>query len=86
MALNPDLRCENLVGLTTFAETVDCIRAAARLVSVDSGLIHVADFCGIPTDAVFPAGNPAKWRPLHPQSTAVMPGDLPALISGAHQW
>ncbi len=62
---------ENLVGKLSFAEVVDLVRGAARVVSVDSGLVHVADYCGVPADVIFPGGNPKKWQPLHPQGRVI---------------
>lgn len=73
---------QSIVGTVSFADTVARIRAARRLVSVDSGLVHVADFCGVPSDVVFPGGNPSKWRPLTPGSVVIGPEGAKALESG----
>lgn len=72
-------RILNLIGELSFGDVVDVIRCARRLVSVDSGLVHVADFYGVPSDVVFPAGNPSKWRPLHPSSVVIQGGPAAAL-------
>ena len=53
----------NLVGVAQFPRTVDIVRTAKMLFSVDSGLVHVADFFGVPSQVVFKGGNPKKWRP-----------------------
>ena len=57
-------RVENLVGRLSFDDVIARIRSSERLISVDSGLVHVADFFGVPSSVYFPAGNPAKWGPL----------------------
>lgn len=79
-------RYENLVGRLSFNELVDRIRGAGRLLSVDSGLIHVADYCGVPSDAVFPHGNPAKWRPLHPECELLTGETARQFAEGNHVW
>lgn len=65
----------NVVGVAPFPRTVDLVRTAKLVVSVDSGLVHVADFFSIPSEAVFKGGNPRKWRPLTPGSR-VLDGQL----------
>ncbi|MCB0345532.1 MAG: hypothetical protein KDD66_10465 [Bdellovibrionales bacterium] len=57
------VQVRNQVGVAPFPRTVDLVRTAKMLFSVDSGLVHVADFFGVPSQAVFKGGNPKKWRP-----------------------
>lgn len=57
------VKLRNLVGVAPFPRTVDLVRTASRLFSVDSGLVHVADFFGVPSSVVFQGGNPQKWHP-----------------------
>ncbi len=54
---------QNLVGKLSFREVVALIRNATRLLSVDSGLVHIADFFSIPSDVVFTTSSPKKWGP-----------------------
>jgi hypothetical protein len=58
----------NLVGEINFSSSVSYVRHADRLYSVDSGLVHIADFFSVPSTVVFPGGNYKKWRPLNEDS------------------
>ncbi len=44
-----------------FEETV---QRAERVITVDSGAVHVASYHGVPTVAVFSSGQERKWAPL----------------------
>jgi ADP-heptose:LPS heptosyltransferase len=60
---------ENLVGKLSLNEVIDCIRGAERFVSVDSGLVHVADFFKVPVTAYFMNQLERRWAPRAPGST-----------------
>ncbi len=62
----------NCIGEFTFSQTVDLIRTASRLISVDSGLVHIADFFSIPTDVLFRKEAVTQWQPLDPQSNILL--------------
>ena len=59
---------KNLVGIVSFEEVVESIQTARRLLGVDSGLVHIADFFGIPSDVVFTESSPTRWGPLVAES------------------
>lgn len=67
----------NYVGRMPFVEVARTIKGAARVVGIDSGLIHVASFFGTPATALFV--DPLKrqrWAPLAPGSVSLMAEDL----------
>ena len=66
----------NKVGKQDFKQTIDLIRHSKRLVSVDSGLVHVADFFGIKSDVVFAWNSPAKWGPRAEGSKVLDPKEI----------
>lgn len=54
----------NLVGVLPFPRVIETIRCAGRVFGVDSGLLHVADFFGVPTSAVyFSEEKRTEWPP-----------------------
>lgn len=48
----------------SFAELVDLISRAKRVVAIDGGPVHIASFFGVPCDVLFTAGRYDKWAPL----------------------
>jgi hypothetical protein len=53
----------NRVGSIPFRECADLIRGAKRFVGIDSGLLNVADFFGVPSTAVFVHWKVKQWGP-----------------------
>lgn len=66
----------DLRGATSLAATAHLLRAAALVVSRDSGPAHLAAALGAPTVCVFPDrspwADPARWMPLGPRVATVV--------------
>jgi ADP-heptose:LPS heptosyltransferase len=52
----------------SFEQAIHLVSNSNSILTVDSGLVHVSSFYGIPAVVLFTSGNPNKWRPLAPGS------------------
>jgi heptosyltransferase-2 len=62
-------QCLNLAGKTSLALAFCAIAAAKKVVSNDSGLMHVAAAFGVPQIAIFGSSSPMHTPPLNDQAT-----------------
>lgn len=53
----------NLCGQLSIPQTIHLFSRAKKLISTDSGILHLAVVCNLPTVSLFGPSDPAKWGP-----------------------
>ncbi|WP_298067976.1 HAD-IB family hydrolase [uncultured Mailhella sp.] len=60
-----------------FSVFLDAVKGAERVLTIDSGAVHVASFFGVPTIAIFTSSQEKKWRPLSGGSRLIVRQNVP---------
>lgn len=69
-----DQSCLNLIGQTTLTEAVALLSQADKVISNDSGLMHVAAALERPQIAIFGSSSPLHTPPLNKKATVLYRG------------
>jgi heptosyltransferase III len=63
----------SVAGSYSLAQTACLLRTAKAVVSVNTGIMHLAALLGVPTVGLHGPTNPARWGPYGPQTVSLLP-------------
>lgn len=63
----------SIAGKTSLAELAELFARATAVVSVNTGVMHLAAIAGTPTVGLHGATNPARWGPVGTNSISLLP-------------
>lgn len=66
-------KADNVAGRISFAELPSLLLSSQAVVSVNTGVMHLAALLGVPTVALNGPTNPARWGPIGPRVRSVTP-------------
>ena len=62
-----------VAGSYSLAQTACLLRTAKAVVSVNTGIMHLAALLGVPTISLSGPSDPARWGPYGPQAVSLVP-------------
>src|SRR6201987_1099279 len=62
-----------VAGSYSLAQTACLLRTAKAVVSVNTGIMHLAALLGVPTIGLSGPSDPARWGPYGPQAVSLVP-------------
>jgi ADP-heptose:LPS heptosyltransferase len=65
----------SVAGSYSLAQTACLLRAARAVVSVNTGIMHLAALLGAPTIGLHGPTDPARWGPYGPQTVSLLPNE-----------
>ena len=72
-AIKSSGRVVSVAGQMSLPDLAFCFSRAAAVVSVNTGVMHLAALCGVPLAALHGPTNPLRWGPLGGHSRALLP-------------
>lgn len=69
----PSILLKSIAGSHTLAETAQVVRNARAVVSVNTGLLHLAALSGVNTIGLHGPTNPRRWGPYGAKAIALLP-------------
>jgi len=58
-------------GKTTLPELASLLKSVDLLITVDTGIMHLAAMLDVPTVAIYRRSSPVKWAPCNPKATII---------------
>lgn len=62
-----------MAGRVTLVELAAMFERAAAVVSVNTGVMHLASLAGAPTAGLHGATNPLRWGPVGEKAVSILP-------------
>ncbi|MBQ7609179.1 MAG: glycosyltransferase family 9 protein [Desulfovibrionaceae bacterium] len=73
LARNPNPRVQSLAGLVSLGDLALLFSRARAVVSVNTGIMHLAAIIGAPTVGLHGPTNPLRWGPWGPKVASLLP-------------
>ncbi len=73
LAREPDLQARSYAGKCSIAETVLILKGAEAVVSVNTGIMHLAALIDVATIGLHGPTNPDRWGPIGAKTVALAP-------------
>lgn len=74
----PGVRVASIAGKYSLVETARILTQVETVVSVNTGIMHMAALLGVPTVGLHGPTNPERWGPIGEKTTALVPQSGPS--------